>query len=1125
MKCPWCQFNNREGVVFCEECGAKLEFVCPNCGSNLPANRKFCGYCGHDLRKKEKPTQVDYSKPRSYTPHHLTMKILNSRGSIEGERKLVTVLFTDLSNYTAFCDSLDPEVVHQVMEGCFKILLDEVHKFEGTINQFTGDGIMALFGAPVAHEDHAQRACWAALSMQQSLSKYREEIAQKYDADLRMRIGINSGQVIIGSIGDDLKMDYTAIGDTINLASRMEQMAEPGSILVSENSYRITSDYFRFHSLGPLAVRGKKGPVEAYVLKGPGKCGTRIEAAMAKGLTTFVGRDKEIGILEEAYRKARSEFGQVVGIVGEAGVGKSRLVLELRQSLPEEEFIYLEGRCLPYGSSIAYLPILDLLRSYFKCKEGEPKYVIKNKIKDQVVSLGIQFETTLPAFYEVFSLEMENDLFETLKPREKRNKIFEAIRNLLIRISKDSLLILAIDDIHWIDRTSEEFIGYLIEWLARARIVLLLLYRPEYDHKWGNKSYYTKIGLDQLPPKRSVELLHSILSEGEVVPEVEELIMQKTGGNPLFMEEFTHTLLEDGSIQKKRNRYILNKSVSLTHIPDTIHGIISSRIDRLQDDIKHTMQVASVIGRDFVFPVLQKTTGLGEELKTYLLSLQQFEFIYEKRLFPELEYIFKHALIQEVAYKSLLHKKRKKIHGKIGRAIEELYGDRLEEFYEMLAHHYARSHNREKALRYLRLSGDKATRNYSLWEAFRYYREAIDALRKIGSDEKGRQEQVEVILLMASPMISLGFPEDSLELLKEAEKLSKDLGDEKSLSILYSIIGLYYSVKGDPVLGMKYTEKSYQEAQKARNVEIVGPAGFDLCSNCVRTGDFLKVVDEAPQIMELIENTKTKEETFDRGYNVYSALHAFYGYSLGFLGDFRKGKVLFERGIAFASEVQNLYSLGLLECLYGYLFVIEGNGKSAIKRFRNSIQYLEEAHIVILLGLAWAGLGLGYYYTGDLESALRYVQKGLDLQNDAGIPYHISAYYWFLSLVHFDRNDLGNARKCIDESLELSREYKERWVEGVSRTFLGRILLKEGLKNIKEVEDAILQGIKVLDELQMKPFASREYLYLGEMYAMNGEREKAIRNLKKAKKMFRQMSMDYWYSRTETSLHTIQDRM
>ncbi|MBW2564182.1 MAG: AAA family ATPase, partial [Deltaproteobacteria bacterium] len=419
MKCPKCESDNRKGIRFCEECGAKLELECPDCKAKIPLGKKFCGECGHDLTKPVKAPAIDYSKPQSYTPKFLADKILTTRSSIEGERKLVTVLFADVANYTSISEKLDPEEVHQIMDGCFKILMKEIHRYEGTINQFTGDGVMALFGAPVAHEDHAQRACYAALSIQKALEHYEEKIKKDFGADFKMRIGLNSGPVIVGSIGDDLRMDYTAVGDTSNLASRIESAASPGISLVSKHTHKLSKDFFEFKSLGKVEVKGKEVPQEVFELIKAGEVDTRIAASAAKGLTRFVGRKNSMAAIGDAWNKALAGSGQVLGVVGEAGVGKSRLLLEFRNSPPPGDFTFLEGRCLHYGGSMAYLPFLDILKLYFGIKDGKREYAITKKMKDKLTGLDEELvPTTLSAFQDLLSLKIEDETWLYLDPKE-----------------------------------------------------------------------------------------------------------------------------------------------------------------------------------------------------------------------------------------------------------------------------------------------------------------------------------------------------------------------------------------------------------------------------------------------------------------------------------------------------------------------------------------------------------------------------------------------------------------------------------------------------------------------------------------------------------------------------------
>ncbi|HUU63294.1 MAG TPA: adenylate/guanylate cyclase domain-containing protein [Dehalococcoidia bacterium] len=1126
MKCIKCDSDNREGAKFCEQCGTRLVRKCPDCGAEVSPTARFCAECGHDIAEPKEAPPIDYSQPQTYTPKFLADKILTTRSSIEGERKLVTVLFADVANFTSMSEKLDPEEVHEIMDGCYQLLMDEIHRYEGTIDKFTGDGVMALFGAPVAHEDHAQRACYTALAMQRAIGEYGEKIVKECGVEFKMRVGLNSGPVIVSSVGNDLRMDYTAIGDTVNLASRMETNAKPGRVLVSSGTYKIARDFFKFEPVGKIQVKGKEEPVEAYQIIEVGEAETRIEASVARGLTKFAGRQREIAALKEAFQKAQSGSGQVVGIVGEAGVGKSRLLLELRVALKEDEFTYLDGQCLHYGGLMAYLPLLDILRSYFDINEGEREFVVKKKITDKIALLDENLESILSPLHDILSLKVEDVNYMMLEPQQKRERIFEAIRDLLIRESQNTPLILAIDDLQWIDKTSEEFLTYLIGWLANARILLIILYRPEYTHQWASKSYYSQIRVEQLSTDNSADLVKSILEDGEVVPELSDLILTRAAGNPLFMEEFTRTLLENGSIQKKDHQYMLSTKASEIQVPDTIQGIIAARMDRLEDNLKRTMQVASVIGRDFAFRILQTIMGMSEELKSCLLNLQGLEFIYEKNLFPELEYIFKHALTQEVAYNSLLLKKRKELHERIGTAIEELYPDRLEEFYEMLAHHYARTENLEKAYQYLKLSGDKTSGHYANREAFYFYREAIKVLNELPEPEENRKRLIEVVLSMEGPMKLLAYPEDSLHVLQEGERLAKEVGDLRSLAIIYASMGLCHTFKGDSKQGMRYAEYCFDMAAKIEDIELMAPTAFNLCSSYAILGEHTKTVAVATKVLSLLEKTHRESESFGvaLNFNIYAALSSYCGQAMCLMGDFKEGIALCDKGLRFLQNTDNLYSLGFVEIMYGLVYVAKGDGENAINHSQKAVAYGEEGQIIPVVSIASGLLGLGYHLLGNQETARQYIEKGLQIQEDTGLSMLMSLNKIALSMVHFDSGDLDSARMCAEEALELARSNDEKWPLAMSWIFLGMVLGKAGKSQYNQAEECILQGIKLCNEWKMRPSCSEGYLYLGELYADMGQREKAIETLKKAEGAFQEMGMDYWLRRTQEALERVEKK-
>jgi len=1098
--------------------------ACPGCGQSYALGTKFCDHCGHDLRRPEVPPPIDYTQPPSYTPKHLADQILTTRSALEGERKLVTVLFADVANFTSLSEKLDPEEVHQIMDGCFQILMAEIHRFEGTINQFTGDGVMALFGAPLAHEDHALRACHAALAIQKAMEEYGHKLKRTHDIDFRMRIGLHSGPVVVGKIGDDLRMDYTAIGDTTNLASRLESLAQPGTILLSQDTHHLVEAFFQFHPLGQVEIKGKEEPQQAYQLLQPTAVETRIEAAVSRGLTRFIGREQEISSLLQAYAKVQSGSGQVVGIVGEAGVGKSRMILEFRNSLPEGTCTYLEGRCLHYGGAMAYLPILDILRSYFGIQEGDREHLIKRRMAERVLRLDENLKGVLAPLQELLSLQVEDEAFSKLEPILKRDRTFEALRDLLLRQSQNQPLILAIEDLYWIDPTSQEFLDYLVGWLPNAKILLLLLYRPEYTHPWGSKSYYYRIGLDQLNLSSSAELIAALLQEGEVAPELKEVILTRAAGNPLFMEEFTHTLLENGTIRKENHTYTLTRPPSQIQVPDTIQGIVSARMDRLEENLKRTMQVASVIGRDFAFRLLQAITGMREELKSHLLNLQGLEFIYEKSLFPELEYIFKHALTQEVAYNSLLLKRRKDLHERIGQAIEQLYPRRLEEFTEMLAYHYSRSDNLEKAYAYLKLAGNKASRSYSTWEAFRFYHEALDKFKQLPATTEGRnEERLEVLRSMANPIFLLGFPEDSLQILDEGERLAQETGDRRSLAVFYGKLGLYQTHKGDMASATRYAEPCLQAMEESQDLDLLAPLAADLCPFLHRGGEDWRLVQVAAPVIERLEEAHRERDFFGGRFNAYSGLCAWCAASCGWLGDFAQGRVFFEKGLRFAVEVNHPYSLAFIKLCGGAMLALKGDGKEAIEDLEDSMGYLEDVQAKILLGPVSGWLGHAYGRAGEVTRALAHLERGIKVLQDMGIVLNVANFLACLAEVHFDSGDLESAERTIQEGLELSVRHGAKGYEANARIWMGRILVKKRELAFEMAEESLLHGIRMAEGCKYRSIIAEGHLFLGELYSARGQGEKAQYHLKRAEGMFQDMGMDYWLTQAKTALRELEE--
>ena len=683
--------------------------------------------------------------PLGYTPPYLAEKILTSRRALEGERKQVTVLFADLKDSTRLIEGLDPEAARQLLDPALHLMMDAVHRYEGTVNQVLGDGIMALFGAPIAHEDYALRACYAALAMQTALRRYSDDVRRTQGLTLQTRVGLNSGEVVVRTISNDLHMDYSAVGQTVHLAARMEQLATPGTILLTAATLRLVEGLVQVQPLGPMPVKGLTEPVEAYELLGASALRRRLQVAAARGLTRFVGRQHELDTLSQALEQARTGHGQVVALVGEAGVGKSRLVYEVVHSHRTQDWLVLESASVSYGKATAYFPVIDLLKRYARVEDGDDTRTIRARVTGQVLTLDAALQEALPALLGLLDALPDDSPFLTLDPPQRRQRTLDALKRLLLRESQEQPLLLVFEDLHWIDTETQALLDSLVESLPTVRLLLLVNYRPEYQHGWGSKTYYTQVRLDPLPPASAEALLQALLGDDPSLEPLKRLLIARTEGNPFFLEESVRALVETGVLVGVPGAYRLAQALPTIQVPATVQAILAARIDRLPPEEKRLLQTAAVIGTEVPFALLQAIAELPEEaLHRGLAHLQAAEFLYETRLFPERDFTFKHALTHEVAYGGLLQERRRALHARIVEALEALAGDGLSEGIsgrspgqvERLAHHALRGEVWDKALAYCRQAGEKAMARSAHREAVGYFEQALSALCASAGDAR-----------------------------------------------------------------------------------------------------------------------------------------------------------------------------------------------------------------------------------------------------------------------------------------------------------------------------------------------------------------------------------------------------
>jgi class 3 adenylate cyclase len=667
MKCPACQFDNREGAQFCKECGKKLELLCPSCGHPNQPGSKFCDECGYNLAFPKEPSRKELSfdeklaKIQRYLPKNLTQKILAQKDKIEGERKQVTVMFCDMEGFTPLSEKLGSETIYSLMDEVYEILIHKVYEYEGTVNELTGDGIMALFGAPIALEDAPQRAIRSALAIHREINIFSEQLkSEKRIPSIKMRIGIHTGPVVVGTLGNDLRVEFKAVGDTVNLASRMEGLAEPGTTYVTEDIFKLTEGFFRFEALGEKKIKGKEEPIKVYQVIAPSTRRTRFDVSAERGLTPFVGRERELELLLDGFERAKLGKGQAFSIISEAGVGKSRLLYEFRKAIANEDVNFLEGKCLSYSRGVAYHPVIDILKSNFDIHEGEGDQEIREKVKMGLKLIGADEASTLPYLLELISVKESGIDRISMSPEAKKDRIIEACRKIVLKGSEVRPLIMAFEDLHWLDKSSEDVLRSHLESIPGSKVLLIFTYRPEFVHTWGSKSYHNQLTLHRLSNRETLGMVTYLLGTKEIEKALEELILEKAEGVPFFIEEFIKSLKDLKIIERKENIYRLSKDVHHLTIPSTIQDVIMARVDSLPEGAKEVLQTGSVIEREFEFPLIKRIMGLPEQkLLSHLSALKDSELLYERGIYPKSNYVFKHALTREVVYDSIIAKKRK----------------------------------------------------------------------------------------------------------------------------------------------------------------------------------------------------------------------------------------------------------------------------------------------------------------------------------------------------------------------------------------------------------------------------------------------------------------------------------
>jgi class 3 adenylate cyclase/tetratricopeptide (TPR) repeat protein len=1112
MKCPRCQAENDDRLKFCEDCGAPLACACPNCGAQVHPGKKFCGECGAVLGSAPSPKPA---APEQYTPKHLGERILNSRSAMEGERKQVTVLFADLKGSMELLADRDPEEARKLLDPVLERMMEAVHHYEGTVNQVMGDGIMALFGAPLAHEDHAVRACYAALRMQDAINRYSDELQRAGAMPVQIRVGLNSGEVVVRSIGSDLHMDYTAVGQTTHLASRIEQLARAGSTLVSGETLGLAESYVQVKPLGKVPVKGLTEPVEVFELIGVGPARSRIQVSAMRGLTKFVGRTAEMEALHRALAQAAQGHGQVVSVVGEPGVGKSRLYYEFTHSHRTQDWLILEASSVSYGKATPYLPAIDLLKGYFRIGERDDERAIREKVTGKLLTLDRALDSIIAPLAALLGLSVPDPAWNGLDPPRRRRETLDALKRLFLREAQAQPLILMFEDLHWIDSETQAFLDSLVDSLRGARVLLLTNFRPEYRNTWGAKNCFTQLRVDVLAPESAEELLASLLGTDSAFQPLKRLLIERTEGNPFFLEESVRTLYETRVLEGTRGAYRLAKPAEAIQVPPTAQALLAARIDRLAPQNKSLLQTAAVIGKDVPYLLLKEIADQSEQdLRQRLAELQAAEFIYETSLYPDLEYTFKHALTHEVAYGSLLQERRRELHGRIVQAIERLYAERLDDQIERLAHHAEHAELWDKALPYLRQAARKASSHWAFREAAAYLERALAAVERLAANDSLAEQEIDIRLELRTALLTSGEWKRTADVLDRAITAATRIGNRR-------LLGWALAYISHPSMELCNVERALESCGRALELALAsGDTLLELISRHnslvahYALGNFEQAIAFGRE--NLNASDEVRADGFSKG--VFGVLPHYLTACLAEVGRFTEAVEASERMLHTAKDSGNPSIAAILNINRGFAELRRGDSAASIPWLERSASLCETYVLDIWVPWTASCLGAAYALAGRHDEGIAQAQIAVARADTLKFTLFQPLRVTLLATAYLVARRNKEAQSAAQRALELADRYQERGSGAWAQYLLAESLPDSVRRDVAKATEAYASAMRSAEELGMRPLVAHCHLSLGRANADAGDRKKGREHLTTALSMYREMKMPFWLGKAEFAL-------
>ena len=1103
MKCQKCQAENSEDSKFCHECGVKLVKVCPQCGSECLLGDKFCSKCGKNLSLPPEPSIKEFTADekleiiKRYLPKALTEKVLAQRDKIEGERKQVTVMFCDMVGFTPLSERLGPEEAYSIMDRVYEILIHKVHDYEGTVNEMTGDGIMALFGAPITLEDAPQRAIRSAYAIHREISRFNDRVEQERGDSLaiKMRIGIHTGPVVVGTLGNDLRVEFKAVGDTVNLASRMEGFAEPGTSYVTEDTFKLTEGLFRFEALGEQEVKGKEEPIKVYRVIAPSSRRTRFDTSAERGLTSFVGRERELELLLDGFERAKGGRGQAFSITAEAGVGKSRILYEFRKAVANENVTFLEGKCLSYSRGVAYHPVTDILKATFEVNGSDSDVAKREKVAGGLQTLGVDEASTLPYVLELLSAKDSGIDQIPLSPEAKKVRIQETLKRIVLKGSEKRPLILAIEDLHWIDESSEESLKDLLDSISGARVLLLLTYRPEFVHTWGGKSYHSQVNLNRLSNRESLTMVYNLLGTEGVARELEDFILERTEGVPFFIEEFVKSLKDLKVLEKKDNVFIALKDLHDVSIPSTIQDVIMARVDSLPDAVKKILQTGSVVGREFSYELIKEVAGLPEkELLSHLSILKDSELVFERGIYPQSTYIFKHALTQDAAYGSLLKSTCQKYHKKVAQALEERFPSTVETQPERLGYHYTEAGLLEQAIPYWQRAGDIDMKRSAHTAAIGHYTRGLELLEKLS--QKPERVAIELALQTAlgtalMPVRGFGAPEVK-QSLDRARELSQQVGDTAQLLTVLHGLWIYYLVRAELKTSYRLADQMLNIAQQVQDPAALLEAHHDLGSNFYWAGEYTSARTHYEQSIDLYNSQPKSSRILIPGReDAATVCYSQDSEILWILGYPEQAIKSIHTALDLAQELSQVYDTAFVQCFASFTYLMLKETKQAQEYGEIAVDISEEHGFTLWIAASKVYLGSALTVLGQGERGISMICQGIDTCHEAGTDVTLPHMFVILADAYGRAGELEKGFASLADAETMMEKTGARFYEEELHRVKGELLLQQDNPDEEKIETEFRTAVDIARRKQAKSLELRATLSLCKLLKKKGKKEEA----------------------------------